>query len=632
MLEKICLSSPSWFLAADPRNAGETRERWQSPEWFLEHEPNLLPVVIPSSWQVFRGLERYEGICWYFTRISRNLFERFLPTTNYVTLRFNGANYLTKIWINGIEFGVHEGGFTPFSFHISQPNIKEVLERCTGDIILAVRVDNTRRHDQLPEFASDWFQWGGIYRDVFIDVQSGSRVTRCMVTPVLAFATFGVVTAASISIKLIASAGLQFGWQIQDPDSVVVVSGKKTMPMMDFDVKEPPLLQQEFSIHIPDPKLWSPTTPCLYWLVLLDEDEGVLYSTRFGLREIKARGQDILLNGKKILLKGASLHEEKFPWGREYPLEERRADIRNVKSLGFNFLRTAHYSHDETLIEACDELGILVGEEIPVYWNIDFKNPKTIRLAARMMRDLIYRDFNHPSVIWWSAGNEVPVSRRDCVQFITTIIALAKQLDSSRFCVFVTKAFIHDPARKHSDLVLLNSYFGWYYLSERLFGSVCDVVHGTAPRKPFIISEFGANAMLGFGRHKALDVKSSEWKQASIVSHAIRSFNAKPYMSGWVIWIFRDFKSHMRLGKYERGYNRKGLVDEYGRKKLLAVWMPTLVCQKGRFHAGKAIAGLLVAKLVWIPAAFLGIVIDDVLSLVMRHASEGYYTKRVDFA
>lgn len=632
MVENIRLSSASWWLVPDARQVGGGTERWFSREWFTTHASTTRKIVVPSSWQTLQGLERYEGTCWYFTWIQRSLLERLLPTTNHVSLRFNGANYLSKAWLNGVEAGTHEGGFTPFSFHLPQSMIKQVLETASGDILLAIRVDNTRRHDQVPEFSSDWFQWAGIYRDVFIDVQPGSRVERCLIVPVLEFgAGEHQLQRAAIQVTVRATAGLAFTWTVVDPQGNSVASGKVSLPPVDGGAGQaiPAPVVRRFTVPFPatpEPRLWSPASPALYTLELVDGDGDLLHASRFGLREIKASGTDILLNGKRILLKGSSLHEEKYPLGREYPKAERLKDIAGMKALGFNFLRTAHYSHDESLVEAADELGMLVGEEIPVYWNIDFKNPRVLRLAARMMRDLIYRDFNHPSVIWWSAGNEVPVSRRDCSQFMITIMRLAKRLDPTRFSVFVTKAFIHDPARKQSDLLLLNSYFGWYYLSERLFGSACDVVHGTAPRKPFLMSEFGANAMLGFGRREPLNEKSSEWKQASIVSHAIKSFNARPYMCGWAIWIYRDFKSHMRLGKHEQGYNRKGLVDEHGRKKLLALWMPRLLHQRRKFRAWKMYFGMLIAKLALVPAAFVDMVVDLVSPRVMRKVNTGYYT------
>jgi beta-glucuronidase len=573
-----------------------------------------------------KGLERFEGVCWYFTRIQKGLLERLLPTTNHVLLRFNGVNYLCRVWLNGLEVGTHEGGFTPFYFYLSRETIKQVLEAGSGDVTLAVRADSTRRHDQLPEFSSDWFQWGGIYRDVSIDVQPESHVDRCLIAPALTFTLAGTLDAAAIKLTIRASAGLKFSWHVADPDGKRVATGEGTIPKIDgMDAGQRSAVRR-FTVAIPEAKLWSPESPALYALDLVDDKGGVLYTSRFGLREVKARGTDIVLNGKRVLLKGSSLHEERCPRGREYPKAERLEDIAAMKALGFNFLRTAHYSHDESLVEAADELGLLVGEEIPVYWHVDFKNPKVQRLAARMMRDLVYRDFNHPSVIWWSAGNEVPVSRRDCSQFMVTIMRLAKRLDPTRLSVFVTKAFIYDPARKQSDLLLLNSYFGWYYLSERMFGSVCDVVHGTAVRKPFLMSEFGANAMRGFGRREPLDVKSTEWKQASIVSHAIKSFNARPYMCGWAIWIFRDFKSHMRQGEHEQGYNRKGLVDEHGRKKLLALWMPKLVGQRRNYRKWKMYLGMFISKLVYLPAAFADVLVDIVSPMVMHKVNTGYYT------
>ncbi|MEX2717315.1 MAG: glycoside hydrolase family 2 protein [Candidatus Sigynarchaeum springense] len=628
MIERIRLSGPSWWLAPDPQNAGEKIEKWYSREWFGTHEMGLVKVAVPSSWQTLKPLERYEGVCWYFTRIQRMIFEKVLPTTDHVSLRFNGANYLCRVWLNGMEIGTHEGGFTTFAFHLSRSTIQQVLEAGDGDAILAVRVDNTRRHDQLPEFASDWFQWGGIYRDVFIDVLPCSRVERCLIAPALSFHRDGRLESAAIKMTIRASAGLAFGWRVISPDGTNVATGEMVMPASEpgTDNTVPALVVRRFTAVIPGAKLWSPETPFLYTLELFNANGEVLYASRFGLREVKASGTDIILNGKKILLKGSSLHEEKYPLGREYPRSERFKDVAAMKALGFNFLRTAHYSHDESLVEAADELGMLVGEEIPVYWNVDFKNPKVLRLASRMMRDLIYRDFNHPSVIWWSAGNEVPVSRRDCYQFMATIMRLAKRLDPTRFSVFVTKALVHDPARSQSDLLLLNSYFGWYYLSERMFGFVCDIVHGTSPKKPFLMSEFGANAEWGFGRREPLDVKSSEWKQASIASHAIKTFNARPYMCGWVIWIYRDFKSHMRLGPHEQGYNRKGLVDEHDRKKLLALWMPRLVHERYTYSMWKMYFGMFLSKLACLPATFAGMLIDAVSPRVMHRINTGYYT------
>ncbi len=626
MLEKIQLSGPSWWFAPDPHRAGEGTEKWFSHDWFNLHQSNLKRIAVPSSWQTMKGLERFEGVCWYFTQIKKGMLERALTTTDQLALRFNGVNYLCRVWLNGVEVGTHEGGFTPFSFHLSRAVITQILEAGGGDAILTIRADSTRRHDQLPEFSSDWFQWGGIYRDVSIVVQPESHVDRCLISPALTFTPAGILDAAVIRLTIRASAGLIFSWRVEDPEGRQVVTGEGTIPKDDGTNTGQNSVVRRFTVAIPEARLWSPETPALYTLDLVDDKGGLLYTSRFGLREVKARGTDILLNGKRVLLKGSSLHEEKYPLGREYPKAERLADVAAMKALGFNFLRTAHYSHDESLVEAADELGMLVGEEIPVYWNVDFRNPKVQRLAARMMCDLVYRDFNHPSVIWWSAGNEVPVSRRDCSQFMVTIMRLAKQLDPTRFSVFVTKAFIYDPARKQSDLLLLNSYFGWYYLSEKMFGSVCDVVHGTAPRKPFLMSEFGANAMRGFGRREPLDVKSTEWKQASIVSHAIKGFNARPFMCGWAIWIYRDFKSHMRLGNYEQGYNRKGLVDEHGRKKLLALWMPKLVNQHRKFRRWKVFLGKFIAKLAYLPAAFAGVLIDVVLPLVMHKANTGYYT------
>jgi len=631
----IPLSGTAWYIMPDPRRLGEQEVddgQWFLPSWFEAHQAELQQVSVPNSWQTIGSLTRYEGVCWYFTWIPKQICKQLVDPGGFAFLHFNGANYIARGWLHGIFLGTHEGGFTPFSWQVPSDAVEGAIA-AAGDegMLLAVRDDNTRRHDQLPEIASDWFQWGGIYRDVSVVLQPEQYIEHCLVIPNLSFdGGSGSLSNASIAVRLQLSQGFQGSWEVRDPAGELVTGEDLAAPAGDGSAS---MAWHEFRADIPWAVPWSPASPALYTLRIFGQDHaGIVHETRFGLREVGTRGQDILLNGKKVILKGCSLHEEHYPLGREYPADQRHRDLVGMQALGFNFLRTAHYSHDESLIEAADELGMLVGEEIPVYQYVDFKNPKVLRLATRMMRDMIYRDFNHPSVVWWSAGNEVPVSRLDCARFIPTIMAYSKHLDPTRLSSFVTKALVHDLARKHADVVMLNCYFGWYYLSERILPLVIDIVHGTAPRKPFIITEFGANAMYGFGRHEPLEEKSSEYRQVSIVSHSIKVFNSKPYLSGWCIWIYRDFKSHMRLGKFEQGYNRKGLVDELDRKKLLATWMPKLLGQKMRYSSLQHALASIMAKMIWPFMAALGTIIDLAGPAVNNASSKGYYTSEPENA
>lgn len=619
MVERIGLSGPSWWLAPRPaRQAGATGA-WHEPAWFLQHRARLRQVTVPSSWQALPGLDRYEGECWYFTTIGKDLLGKCTVPGRIARIRFNGANYITEAWFHGTRLGLHEGGFLPFTFDVPRAAIDAAIAG-GGEAVLAVRVDSTRRRDQVPEFSTDWFQWGGIYRDVAIETHPALHLTRCAVTPLVAPRPDGTLARASIRIDISGITGTTFSWTVMDPAGGIAARGEHALPGTASSIVVP----------VPRPLAWDMDHPRLYALELTAPGGEPLWRTRFGLREIKAVDEAIMLNGRRVLLKGASLHEEKFPHGREYSSAGRRADVRAMKAMGFTMLRTAHYSHDESLLDACDELGMLAGEEIPVYWNIDYRNPRVIRLAARMLRDLVHRDYNHPCVIWWSVGNEVPVQRRDCALFTERLVRLAKRLDPTRFAVYVTKAYLADPPRRASDLLLLNSYFGWYYFSARMFGFVADMVHATAPRKPMLVTEFGGGARLGVGRREPIDRQFTEWKQASILGHAIKSFNARAHLSGWILWLWRDFKSHMRLNEYQQGYNRKGLVDERDRKKLSALWMPRLVQERNRPPGRvRLMLAEFYSKFLRLPAMLVGILVDAVAPRFMARRNEGYYTNDV---
>lgn len=323
------------------------------------------------------------------------------------------------------------------------------------------------------------------------------------------------------------------------------------------------------------------------------------------------------------------MHEELMPYGRTIPEKERLKDLRMMRKLGFNTLRTAHYSHDEKLIALADEVGILTLEEIPVYWFCDFKNPKVLKLALSMIKGLIYRDFNHPSVILWSCGNEINVEHRVCYRFMHQLMQSAKKLDSSRIITYVSSRMFSDQLRTKSDLPCLNTYFGWYYLSERNLNRVLDFIHQTAPNQPLLITEFGADAKYGF--HSKEFQKFSEEKQASILSESIRTFNSKDYIAGWIIWIYRDFRSPMRLNTYQQGFNRKGLVSDKNERKLITKMIRNLLWEK----PGKRRINLLARYyFLFKPVELLifGIFYEFFQNLFLKKTFEKYYSQKpVDF-
>ncbi|MHA1791218.1 MAG: glycoside hydrolase family 2 protein [Promethearchaeota archaeon] len=643
----INLNENEWLLFVDSENNG-LKEGWQQSSWLRTHEDEGIKISIPHSWQTMKALDRYEGTCWYFTRIPRKELEKAIREGKKIFIKFKGANYKTTAWLDGIKLGENEGGFLPFKFHLESSIIESNLDdkrssnnvtRDNGNktdidkmMVLAVRVNNSRNASRIPGILSDWFQWGGIYRDAHVEACPRKRVIRCFIrSNIIDFTPDHRQCKAQITLEILGSRGLNAIWRVMNQEGSTIASGKISDENVRNDIPRAydDALYHDIKILIKKGETWSPERPYLHVLSIVDDSGNELYNSSFGLRQLKIKENAIFLNEKRVLLKGCSLHEEKYPHGRDIPFAERKKDLEAMKKLGFNFLRTAHYSHDESTIKIADEIGLLIGEEIPVYWKINYKDRSTLKLAHLMLRKLVFRDFNHPSVIWWSVGNEVPVARKDCQVFIKSLLAAARKLDPDRIACFVSKNLVYDPLRKHVPIVLFNGYFGWYYGSARTWTLVTELIHGTATKKPIIISEFGAAARFGFGRHEPLDEKFSEWKQASIISHSIKVFNSKPFIQGWLIWIFRDFRSHMRLNKYQEGYNRKGLFNETGKKKLIAAWFPRLKDQAVKYRRFQTILGMFLSKMLWPLNAFLGIFIDFILPVLAAHQGRHFYLNKV---
>ena len=332
-----------------------------------------------------------------------------------------------------------------------------------------------------------------------------------------------------------------------------------------------------FEIMIQSPALWTPDTPDLYEITLrlrgVDEDK----TKRFGIRTISAKGVYLFLNNSPIRLKGVNIHEEQNPYGRHYPNEQRRSEIQTIKKLGLNAIRTAHYSHDKDFVRIADEEGIMILEEIPLYWNCEFQNPKVVKLASHMLYDLINRDFNHPSVIIWSVGNEVPTERWACAQEMPLLMQWVRKIDPTRLVTYVSARMNSDTVRRAGDVNCVNMYFGWYYLTPYQLNFFLDATHFTNSHSPWIMTEFGGDAKIGI---RDPEVKYSEDNQARIIAHTIRVLNSKPYIAGWFIWVYRDFLSPLRQKQYQQGFNRKGLVDDQNQPKLIFKALPRLVNQK----------------------------------------------------
>ena len=324
-----------------------------------------------------------------------------------------------------------------------------------------------------------------------------------------------------------------------------------------------------FSMSLSNVQLWSDQNPKRYDVVISASNDKL--RDKVGLRKIEVSAKNILLNGKPVFLRGICMHEE-------IPSQIRRAKTKEdaltllgwAKDLNCNFVRLAHYPHNEHIIRAADSLGILLWSEIPVYWTIDFGNPEVLEKARAQLREMIARDRNKPSIIIWSVGNETPVSptRTD---FLKALVETTRSLDSTRLVSAALevhynrdKNTIDDPLGAYTDIVSVNEYLGWYvglpsYCQTAKWETIYD--------KPLIISEVGAGAKGGF--HADSLTRWSEEYQEWFYEEQIAMMKRMPdNFTGITPWILVDFRSPKRNNpQYQDGWNRKGIIADDGKKK-----------------------------------------------------------------
>jgi len=550
-----------WKCKADVEKIG-IKNKWYDPENYNIGDNYLIDIEIPKSFNLLKDFENFTGIFWHFYQFELN-DEVDVRKYDY-QINFKGSNYNTKVWFNGDFIGEHNGGFTPFFFDVNK-FIK------SGNNFLVVCTNNIREKDQIPSLSLDWFNWGGIYRDVDLLFLNKNRVQDVFLKTKLETRQKSRI---EVSYRIIGKISLK--WQILDSFQKEIL----------YEGTSPEKFGKgTFQFTINNPKLWSPDTPNLYYLKIFNvsqkNEDLLIFNTHFGIRQIEVNGIHIYLNKKKIFLKGASLHEEYMPYGRTIPYKKRKEDVENFKSLGFNAIRTAHYSHDEALVEITDKIGLLVLEEIPVYQHCDFKSSQTYETAENMLKELINRDRNHPSVIWWSVGNEVPLHQRRCASFIKKLIDFARELDDTRIITCVSRKIFFDLTRNYVDVATINTYFGWYYGHEKMISLILDMIRTPVFNKPWIYTEFGAGAKYGFHANWNKQIKYSEEKQLQLLDYTIRTTNSKEFFAGWFIWNYRDFKSPKRTNQFQQGFNRKGIVSgERNEKKLIYYRIPQILNKK----------------------------------------------------
>jgi len=509
---------------------------------------------VPGDWNTQRPeLLYYEGTIWYERRFDWT--PKHPGSGGRVFLQFGAAAQRAIVWLNGHRLGEHEGGFTPFAFEVTGSL------RARGNS-LVVKVDNTRRVEAIPTVNTDWWNYGGLTRDV-----------RLIETPHVFIRTARVQLDPRDPGRVKATVELDVTVWPQEVDIEIPELGIRAAGAADRSGHA----ELWFAARL---ALWSPESPKLYDVVIRAGGDRVHDS--IGFRTIAVRGADLLLNGAPIFLRGVAMHEEALGrGGRATTRADAEALLGLARELGCNFVRLAHYPHNDEMTRAADRLGLLVWSEIPVYWTIAWTNAGTLANARRQLAEMITRDQNRASVILWSVANETPITEPR-TRFLRRLVDDAHLADPTRL---VTAALEHhyapgtdgsgaatvivdDPLGMALDVIGLNEYVGWYDgLPEK-----CDrLTWRSAYQKPLVVSELGADAKAGL--HGDELTRFTEEYQASFYRHQLAMLQSIATLRGMSPWILVDFRSPRRpLPGVQDGWNRKGLCANDGTKKQ-AFWI-----------------------------------------------------------
>jgi beta-glucuronidase len=545
-----------WNYIVDPLENGYydyRRRPWETTGFFenkkpsnpselVEYDFDTSPQMnIPTDWNTADDkFFFYEGTIWF-----KKSFNYQHKAGKRAILYFGAVNYDAKVYVNGKKMGEHQGGFTPFNFDVT-----EVLK--DGENFVIVKVDNKREQDNVPTVNFDWWNYGGITREVLLAEVPNTYIED-----------YYIQLAKG-------NAGLIEGWVKLNEDKAGV---EVTVDIPELRIKQNLKTgadgKASFAVKA-KPELWSPENPKLYKVMVSKADEQL--ADEIGFRTIETRGRQILLNGKPVFLRGVSIHEEApFRQGRAWSEADAHTLLSWAKELGCNYVRLAHYPHNEHMVREAEKMGIMVWSEIPVYWTISWENPDTYKNAEAQLRDEITRDRNRCAIIIWSVANETPHGEaRD--KFLSSLAKYCHDNDPVRLVSMAMEVTsttsgnlnrLQDNMHQYVDVVSFNEYVGWYRDTKAARNMVWEIPY----EKPAIISEFGGGALQGW--HGSADQRFTEEFQEDLYKANVDMFERIEGLAGTSPWILMDFRSPRRqLYGVQDFFNRKGLVSEKGVKKL----------------------------------------------------------------
>lgn len=506
-------------------------------------------LKVPGDWNSqYPELLYFESVMWYQRTFEFSGAES--DTRQFI--HFGAVCNDAAVYLNGKLLGKHIGGYTPFQFEVSDKLVKGVNQ-------ITVRVDNRRSHTSLPGMIYDWWNYGGITRDVDI-----------VTTPKNYIEDYWVRLEKGSQKRVLADIQLS-GSDVANKEVIVSFKGSKITKKAKTDATGAAKIAFDAKLN-----LWSPESPTLYDVVVSTSDDKV--EDRIGFRCFETRGTKLYLNGNEVFLKGVNLHEE-IPHERRRAVDQADAEflIGATLEMGCNFIRHTHYSPNEYMIRLCDELGLMMWEEIPAWGShIDFSNKGVQKNATNMMQEMMRRDKNRCGTIIWSVANETKSWDDARNEFLTKFINQCREWDNTRAITTASNSSRYldgdnknltlvDPLADVVDIIAVNKYLGWY---GQWGAAPEDTRWVTREDKPLIVSEFGAGALYGSHNDPENVNTFTEEYMAMIYSKYIVFFDQIPNLCGVTPWVMFDFRSTRRSNlKYQDNWNRKGLLSPNSEKK-----------------------------------------------------------------
>jgi beta-glucuronidase len=551
-----------WRFTTDSQDQGEAL-RWHDavPETGWDR------VNVPHCWSVDPRFP-YAGAAWY---------RRGFPTPSgwdgmRVRLRFGAVFYKARVWVNGKLAGAHEGGYTPFELDVT-----ELLQPAGQANLLVVLVDNRWDYTTLPGARPGttpqtqvypWWDFGGIIRDVTLQAVPPLSIDTLKVEaePDLASGTARIRIAVRLRNSGADASTVNVSAE-PHRDGKPLDAAYRRQQALEVPAHGSATARLELQLIAPDVSLWHPDSPRLYTLKATAGDDEL--ETSFGIRKLEARGSQLLLNGEPIRMAGANRPVDHPAFGSMEPAEVVERDLRLMKEAGLEMMRLIHYAPDPRVVEWADRHGMLLILEAG-NWQLVPEQMDSPLMRARwqsQMREMVERDWNHPSVVAWSVGNEFLSDTPSGIAWVRDGREFVRSLDPTRFITFASDHAASPSNRRPTDeashlvdLVMVNVYSSGAGLARAL-----DHVHELYPDKPLLISEFGARA-------DAVDVMGQpiEGDPAVIRDRYFQSslavIRARPWVSGASVWTFNDYRSRFPSTS-PSGYRLWGLVDEQRRPR-----------------------------------------------------------------